>query len=75
LARARAEEVRSIAEQLSDPEAKRTMLRIADDYERLAELGFILQGGEAIKPLRPRFENYLAGCCVWIWFALWDVPA
>ena len=23
--------------------------------------GFILQGGEAIKPLRPRFENYLAG--------------
>jgi len=25
------------AEQLSDPESKRTMLRIASDYERLAE--------------------------------------
>jgi len=35
--RARAEEARSVAEQLSDPESKRTMLRIADDYERLAE--------------------------------------
>src|SRR5262245_53410597 len=35
--RARAEEARSMAEQLSDPESKRTMLRIADDYERLAE--------------------------------------
>jgi hypothetical protein len=35
--RSRAEEARTIAEQLSDPESKRTMLRIADDYERLAE--------------------------------------
>jgi hypothetical protein len=26
-----------LAEQLSDPEAKRTMLRIATDYDRLAE--------------------------------------
>jgi hypothetical protein len=32
----RAEEARSIAEQLSDPESKRMMLRIAEDYERLA---------------------------------------
>ena len=35
--RERAEEARSIAEQLSDPDAKRMMLRIADDYERLAQ--------------------------------------
>jgi hypothetical protein len=35
--RSRAEEARSGAEQLSDPESKRTMLRIASDYERLAE--------------------------------------
>jgi hypothetical protein len=32
----RAEEARSIAEQLSDPESRRMMLRIAEDYERLA---------------------------------------
>ena len=35
--RSRAEEARSVAEQLSDPEAKRTMLRIATEYELLAE--------------------------------------
>ena len=35
--RGRAEEVRSIADQLTDPESKGTMLRIARDYERLAE--------------------------------------
>jgi hypothetical protein len=35
--RSRAEEARVVAEQLSDPEAKRTMLRIATDYDRLAE--------------------------------------
>jgi hypothetical protein len=35
--RSRAEEARAVAEQLSDPEAKRTMLRIAADYEQLAE--------------------------------------
>ena len=35
--RSRAEEARSVAEQLSDPEAKRTMLRIAAEYELLAE--------------------------------------
>jgi hypothetical protein len=33
----RAEEARSVPEQLSDPESKRTMLRIAADYDRLAE--------------------------------------
>src|SRR5262249_54917553 len=32
----RAEEARSIAEQLKDAESRRTLLRIADDYERLA---------------------------------------
>jgi hypothetical protein len=36
--RSRAEEARVVAEQLSDPEAKRTMLRIATDYDRLAEM-------------------------------------
>jgi hypothetical protein len=33
----RAKEARALAEQLDDPEAKRTMLATADDYERLAK--------------------------------------
>jgi hypothetical protein len=32
----RAEEARSIAEQLKDAESRRMLLRISDDYERLA---------------------------------------
>jgi hypothetical protein len=33
----RAEEARSLAEQMSDEQSKQRMLRIAKDYERLAE--------------------------------------
>jgi hypothetical protein len=33
----RAEEARSIADQINDPQSKEAMLRIANDYERLAE--------------------------------------
>jgi hypothetical protein len=35
--RRRAEEARTIAEQMNDPHSKEAMLRIAKDYERLAE--------------------------------------
>jgi hypothetical protein len=35
--RQRAEEARVHAEDIFDPEAKKTMLRIAEDYEKLAE--------------------------------------
>ena len=33
----RAKEARALAEQIADPEAKRTMLKNANDYERLAQ--------------------------------------
>jgi hypothetical protein len=33
----RAKETRALSEQIGDPEAKRTMLKNADDYERLAQ--------------------------------------
>jgi hypothetical protein len=33
----RAKEARALAEQMDDPEAKSTMLKNADDYERLAQ--------------------------------------
>ena len=35
--RQRAEEARTIADQMNDAEAKRMMLKIADDYEKLAK--------------------------------------
>jgi hypothetical protein len=33
----RAKEARALAEQIADPETKRTILKNADDYERLAQ--------------------------------------
>jgi hypothetical protein len=35
--RQRAGEARSVAEQMNEPQSKEAMLRIAKDYERLAE--------------------------------------
>jgi molecular chaperone GrpE (heat shock protein) len=35
--RDRAEEIRTLATDIKDPESKRTMLRIAEDYEKLAK--------------------------------------
>lgn len=33
----RAQETRRLAESISDPEAKQTLLKIAEEYERLAQ--------------------------------------
>ena len=35
--RQRAEEARTIADQMHDPQSKEAMLKIAEDYERLGE--------------------------------------
>ena len=35
--RARAKEARDVADQIADPESRRRMITIAEEYERLAE--------------------------------------
>ena len=46
--RARAEEMRTLAEDVTDEESRKTMLRIAQDYERLAERAVERSGGRGI---------------------------
>jgi hypothetical protein len=47
----RAEEVRTIADTLNDPEAKVLMATVADTYEKMAERAVVLR--ELLRP-RPR---------------------
>jgi hypothetical protein len=51
----RAREMRSIAEQLKNPEAKATMLRVAADYEKIAQTAIerlLLQARSASERMR-----------------------
>src|SRR5262245_41719017 len=50
----RAKEARALAEQMDDPEAKRTMLKNADDYERLAQRAGERAAGRWPKSKEPR---------------------
>ena len=45
--RYRAEEARAMAESMTDPEAKQSMLDVAADYERLAKRAEDRAGGNA----------------------------
>jgi hypothetical protein len=59
----RAEEARTVAGRMRDPDARRMMLQIADDYQRLAERAELVNGsmwleaGTAAEPPRRRSKK------------------
>jgi hypothetical protein len=52
----RAEEIRTIAEFMNDPEARRIMFDIAAGYDRLAERAAAASSTRSSKPARRRAE-------------------
>ena len=56
----RAEELRTIADRVKDPEARDAMIQWADDYDRLAQRAIEL-GPFGTTPLKPRSATKLCG--------------
>jgi hypothetical protein len=48
--RERAQEARVIAEQMADEEARHSMLRIANDYEKIADRAEAANGNQPLAP-------------------------
>lgn len=56
----RAEEARVVAEQMGDPNAKRTMMNLALSYERLAKHAAVREASDAGHPTVDQYRNQVA---------------
>ena len=59
----RAEECRVLAEEMSNERTKKTMLRIADDYDKLATRAFVRLIDEIKRELKPLLSRAAGRAC------------